>query len=64
MNFGMEYQRISNLLDNRTIQPIKFRSNDGLKLTMNHVQNTTPLVKSDLRLQYCGQVYVMTVMNA
>ena len=54
----MEY-----LLENTPNQPTKFRTKNGLKQMMNHMERITLIVKLNLKLQCEGHVYVITVIH-
>ena len=58
----MEYQKIINLLDNTPCQPTKFRIKNWIEIIMKHVKHIKLIVKSNLKLQCSGQVYVIVVM--
>ena len=58
----MEYQKIINLLDNTPYQPTKFRIQNWIEIIMKHVKHIKLIVKSNLKLQCSGQVYVIVVM--
>ena len=55
----MEYQKIINLLDNTPYQPTKFRIKNWIEIIMKHVKHIKLIVKSNLKLQCSGQVYVI-----
>ena len=41
----MEYQKITNLLDNTTNQPSKFRANNWVEINDDAVKRITPIAK-------------------
>ena len=47
----MEYQKIINLLDNTSNQPLNFEQKIGLKYMMNQEELTILIFKSNLKLQ-------------
>ena len=47
----MEYQKITNLLDNTPNQSTKFRTKNWVEKMMNRVECITLIVKLDLKLQ-------------
>ena len=59
----MEYQKLTNLLDNTPNQPSKSRTKNWVEIMMNHVEHTTLIVWWNLKLQCQGQVYVIIVMH-
>ena len=58
----MEYQKIINLLDNKSNQLSKFRTKNGLKQMVNQEKYIIPIVTLDSRLQYLNLVYVIIVI--
>ena len=48
----MEYQKITNLLDNTPNQPTKFRARNWIEIMMIHVERITLIVKLNLKLQF------------
>ena len=58
----MEYQKIINLLDNKSSQLSKFRTKNGLKQMVNQEKYIIPIVTLDSRLQYLNLVYVIIVI--
>ena len=47
----MEYQKISNLLDNALNQPSRFRTKNRLKQMMNHEEHMMPIMTLNLKLE-------------
>ena len=44
----MEYQKITNLLDNTPNQPFKFKTRNWVEMKMNHEEHITKIIKLDL----------------
>ena len=48
----MEYQKITNLLDNTPNEPSKFKTRNWVEINMYHKESTTKIINLDLKFQY------------
>ena len=59
----IEYQKIINLFDNSQNEPSKFRTRNWVEINYESWEHIKPVIKLNLKLNWCGQIYVITVIH-